>query len=474
MRNNFQRDDNSEVRGKIEISKISADKTEVYYITTAHEISVEDMFEGNDQHSLSENKKLYKVKLISFDIEKDRIEIFPINTLPTSSRFLGSKYERLQSITLDGFGVTSVVTEEEVADILNELLPSGFVKRYEYGLGFLKEYRFIVEALEDLEIDHLIICKKNEEKILIDEASHTCKMKFSIFDKMRKDLNKITSRASKYSCESKLIVANNILSFFLENEKYPQKKLPFYEDSLRKAIGAGLADISDNLSKNEQKKVLEFVSRNKTNIANTQPEILTKLHSEIETVTLENLIKNYEDNLKKKLGEEHWQNLFSKNPFILSMAFGFPMIKMGDTAYVGGKKISGNGEKITDFLVKNSLTNNVGLIEIKTPKTQILNKTPYRSSVFYPSSELSGSVNQLLDQKCKFQQEISRLRHTSRSDIESYSIKAILIIGTIPEDLEKQKSFEIFRGNLKDVFVITFDELLTKLKDLLSFLNYKD
>ncbi len=42
---------------------------------------------------------------------------------------------------------------------------------------------------------------------------------------------------------------------------------------------------------------------------------------------------------------------------------------------------------------------------------------------------------------------------------------------TKPDDLEKHKSFEIFRRNSRDVEIITFDELLEKLKLLHTLLS---
>jgi hypothetical protein len=139
---------------------------------------------------------------------------------------------------------------------------------------------------------------------------------------------------------------------------------------------------------------------------------------------------------------------------------------------VGGRTFSGIGEKISDFLVKNNLTNNTALIEIKTPSTKLLNKKAYRESVYGPSQEFSGSINQLLDQKYKFQKEIVSLKGNSRIyDLESYSVNCVLIIGKTPEEIDQKKSFELFRGNSKDIEIITFDELLEKLKQLHDFLS---
>ena len=46
--------------------------------------------------------------------------------------------------------------------------------------------------------------------------------------------------------------------------------------------------------------------------------------------------------------------------------------------------------------MKNSLTNNTALFEIKAPQTAVLNGTPFQEGVHTPSSDLSGSINQAL------------------------------------------------------------------------------
>jgi hypothetical protein len=47
------------------------------------------------------------------------------------------------------------------------------------------------------------------------------------------------------------------------------------------------------------------------------------------------------------------------------------------------------------------------------------------------------------------------------------------MIGTTPTDADQKKSLELFRNNLNDVLVVTFDELLEKLKHLHAFLSPK-
>jgi hypothetical protein len=77
--------------------------------------------------------------------------------------------------------------------------------------------------------------------------------------------------------------------------------------------------------------------------------------------------------------------------------------------------------------------------------------------------------------KLRFQMiddNIARIKENSRIfDIESYAVHGVLVIGTTPADRDQQKSFELFRGNSKDITIITFNELLGKLKSLHDFLS---
>lgn len=81
----------------------------------------------------------------------------------------------------------------------------------------------------------------------------------------------------------------------------------------------------------------------------------------------------------------------------------------------------------------------------------------------------------MLDQCYQLQQNIAMIKSNSRIyDIESYAVHCILVIGKIPTDEDKKKSFEIYRRNSKNVQIITFDELLLKLKQLHEFLSNND
>ena len=226
------------------------------------------------------------------------------------------------------------------------------------------------------------------------------------------------------------------------------------------------------LSRDEQDIVISALAKNTKSIAENRPEKLAILQMDIELVTLDALIERYEKMFESRISEGKWQVFFNENPFILSLAFGYPVIKVREQASVGGRKLSGTGEKIADFLVKNSMTNNSAIVEIKTPRAKLLNARPRRSDVYTPSGDLVGAINQALEQKYQFEKGIAQIKENSRMyDIESYSVHCCLIIGTMPSDIDRQRSFELFRRNSKDVEITTYDELLKKLKQLRDFLK---
>ncbi|RJT23813.1 DUF4263 domain-containing protein [Mesorhizobium waimense] len=61
----------------------------------------------------------------------------------------------------------------------------------------------------------------------------------------------------------------------------------------------------------------------------------------------------------------------------------------------------------------NQLTDNIAVLEIKTPGMALLSKKEYRGGVFGPSSELVAAVTQILDQINKLQSDIYQLKADS-------------------------------------------------------------
>lgn len=426
--------------------------------------------------------KAHRTKLLDINGQDRYLTIYPIGTFGDKSDFLKPKYRQVERITLADTNLVVPGYDEFLAPEGNvpntpdgvlemlEDLPSAFTKDYAYGLGLAKPYRFIIDAVEALsDCSEIVISGKektgpasNEKLFFIAKQD---------FELARRAMNSIDNLAQTAARVVKGTAAHNILAERLGVAKLDPKVGRHPYRKLFTTVAQGKTELSED----DQNSIIGALTNHAADIAEDQPEKLAKLRGEIELVTLEALIKRYEAMLGETLIEDRWQDFFNENPFILNMAFGYPLIKVRDQASVGGRKISGDGGKITDFLVKNSLTNNTAIFEIKTPQTPLLNKTPFREGVYTPSSDLSGSINQALDQKYQFQSHIAQIKHNSRiADLESYAVHCCLVIGITPAGDDRKKSFELFRRNSKDVEIVTFDELLEKLKQLSHFLRVSD
>lgn len=451
--------------GTLEVEEVHPNFVEVYFVPPEHSLL---------SASLDPKKaNSYRTKLLDINGQHKFLTIHPISTFGDRSDFLKSKYGQIERITLDdtdiifGFNGDVPTTPEDVRDVL-ENLPSAFTKDYAFGLGLAKPYRFIIDAVEELSNCTEIVITGEHATGPDSGGNGMFYISTMDFEQARVELNKIDRHVQSAARAVKWTAAHNILA---ERIGIPQLDPKAGRHPYRKLFTA-VAQGKEDLSEEDQNAVIGALSNSAAGIAKDQPEKLAKLRGDIELVTLEALIKRYEGMLGERLVEGRWQDFFNENPFILNMAFGYPVVKVRDQASVGGRKLSGDGEKITDFLVKNSLTNNTAIFEIKTPQTPVLNKTPFRDGVFTPSADLSGSINQALDQKYQFQKQIAQIKDNTRLyDIESYAVHCCLVIGRTPDGDDRKKSFELFRRNSKDVEIVTFDELLEKLKQLSAFLR---
>ena len=448
---------------RLVVEKQSPDCANVFYTPPGR--AIEQLFPGDY------SAERHRAKILTIDRKNRRLTIFPINTRSDDPGFLKPKYEKIERITLADqeyeFYEPDSLTEDEVIMML-ESLPPGFAKNYRYGLGLTQPCRFIVRAVESLsDCTEIVVSRKRMTEI--DDEEKVFYISTNDLEAVRKSINRTmaTSQTAARSVNSG--VTHN---FFREKLGKNPVLIQTGRSPLRKRFTDLMLKGEFPLSRDEQDIVMSVFNENARSIAETNPDKLAILQRDIDLVTLDTLIERYEGMIKGKCPEGRWQMFFSENPFILSLAFGHPVIKVRGQASVGGRKLSGTGEKIIDFLVKNSMTNNSAIVEIKTPRTRLLNASPYRGDVYTPSSDLAGAINQVLEQKYQFEKGIAQIKENSRtSDIETYSVHCCLIIGTMPSDIERQRSFELFRRNSKDVEITTYDELLRKLKQLRDFLT---
>ncbi|MEP6597502.1 MAG: Shedu anti-phage system protein SduA domain-containing protein [Ginsengibacter sp.] len=144
-------------------------------------------------------------------------------------------------------------------------------------------------------------------------------------------------------------------------------------------------------------------------------EALAKTKEIVDIKYIQETLKKFKKLMALKVDssnlEKQWQEFLRDNSWIFSSIFAQPVILFKREAYVGGKTIDNKNGKFNDFLIKNSLSNNVSFLEIKTHKTKMFENLPYRGEdVYSATKDLTGSLVQVLNQRDNFQKEFMQLK----------------------------------------------------------------
>ena len=457
----------SQIRGGLTYAEVK----DARWIDVLYTLNKQDLREhelANNQVELSpeevnvDHEVSYYV-IMRLSIDDDVMAILP-RRLVGPDRF-EKRYQRVEFIVLEGFGISDQTVKNDVVELL-ATLPKGFNQNPDYGLGLRKEYRHIVEAIEEIENVTMIVISKLEPTSLQEDRFY---LSYSDFEAARRGINTCHRNALQEAATDKNNFVHNMFLTKLDAERYPPKARTPSEGVMAKLLELG---IKNGLSEKNQLAAAKLVTSSNRSLVKRHPEVLMELSREIELVTLEEIITKITSLIEKNTKEGKWQNLFNDHPFILSLAFSLPLILFKQQVSVGGRSFSRKGENIADFLLKNSLTDNATIVEIKAASTPLL-ASVYRN-IYPPSKELAGSITQALEQKHKLEENFLALRSNSEDRaVERYSTKCIVVAGKMPTNKVHLQSFELFRATLHDVVVVTFDELLSKLQHLYHVLSGK-
>lgn len=163
--------------------------------------------------------------------------------------------------------------------------------------------------------------------------------------------------------------------------------------------------------------------------------------------------------------EEFWQQELGKHSFVLSLLFSYPIVVIRGKAYVGGKEYDNTHGTLVDFLARVPTSRSAVLIEIKTPTTLLLGGE-YRQDIFPASGEIVGAISQVIHYRESLMDD-AKVRLTA--DLSVSEPRCLIIAGSATRELTddfRRRSFERFRERLLGVNIITFDEVVRRLKDL--------
>jgi hypothetical protein len=177
--------------------------------------------------------------------------------------------------------------------------------------------------------------------------------------------------------------------------------------------------------------------------------------------------------------EAVWQNLLEENPWILGVSLAGQLLTSWNDKkleqVVAGFSISGPGKRSDALMRTNGRIRAMVFAEIKHHETELIG-AEYRSGCWAPSPHLAGGVVQVQQTVHLAVRQIDgRLSERDESGAEigehTYMVRprSFLILGSLEQlrgpsgvHREKYESFELYRRNLYEPEILTFDELLAR------------
>ncbi len=211
-------------------------------------------------------------------------------------------------------------------------------------------------------------------------------------------------------------------------------------------------------------------------LANDHPDIVAKLGAVKIHEVRAKALNEFERSLREKGDDEsYWQDFFEINTWIFGYGLNYQVLRtIQNQPYYGGKDYTNTGGQRGDYLeATQAAVKFTVLVEIKTPKSPLLGNQ-YRNGCWSISSELAGGVAQLQG-NCSTWESHGATVPTAQEALTKQSIytvrpKGILILGHCNEltDIEKRNSFQLFRRELNNPEVLTFDEVYERAKFLVE------
>jgi len=202
------------------------------------------------------------------------------------------------------------------------------------------------------------------------------------------------------------------------------------------------------------------------------PDLATQLSYSHIHAERQKALEEFRANLGRKRGEDWWQGFFEQNTWIFGYGLKYQILKpvQAQPRY-GGQKLGGKGTEKGDFLQRTEAqVKFTVLVEIKKPDTTLLAPKLYRNAAWQLGEDLTGGVTQLQANCRRWEIEGSRTDENreglSDEGVCTIQPKGILVIGQTAQlnQATKKNTFELFRRNVVNPEILTFDELFERAK----------
>jgi len=188
------------------------------------------------------------------------------------------------------------------------------------------------------------------------------------------------------------------------------------------------------------------------------------------------------DEYKNEIGkpntkdETAWQHFFQKNEWIFGYGLDYRFQGILQREFHASDSTASGADTVkADFLLGDKRYTT--FVELKLPNTTLFSSRKNRSGSWRLSNSLIDAYSQILEQKASGQLKIETTKEllddfNNEISQNSYDSRTILIVGSwdqIKDDVKgekslKEKTFELFRRDSRNIDIVTYDELYERAK----------
>jgi len=252
------------------------------------------------------------------------------------------------------------------------------------------------------------------------------------------------------------------------NKEFPRLIKTKHNPDAKNEINEALQTLSvqkiEDFEKEDISKITEILtSLMKTGARSqiTKSQLFKNTKLKIDTVTLDQVIGEFQDKLKRKISESMWGKFLENNLFLIDSKYihSIPQLNL---VLAGSRKVDFGLVDIQGYL---------DLFEIKKPETRLLtSKKDSRGNYVWDRQAIEAIVQAekyLLHADSKRHQLKEDIKRERQVSLDVIRPRAFVIMGNSDQldNSDKKEDFRMLKNQFKNIEIILYDELLDRIKN---------
>ncbi len=389
---------------------------------------------------IKQSKNISKIIVYDEEKPKKRHTAYKINTNKKEIHYYPPKNKPIpvDDIIITGF-----------TKLPKEFSKKGYIKA---GTGY-----YLGKRLEGKNVRELVISRYGKNSFRKEKRRYKVTIGYSSFKKLKDKLSSLNFESQT----DKNIFVNSFFNLIFPKQ-YKTTELSDRQKAKRVVNYFG-EEMITKLDKEDVEKLLDFFEmllKTKYRSAMRKRELFQTAKIKVDDIALTQIIKEFKEKLSESYSESDWSMFLKQNLFLLDSKYVKVLPELN--------LVLAKPRKVDFGLVDSQ--GYLDIFEIKKPNTPILAKSKDRGNYYWHTHTVKAIVQAekyLFNAEGKKDSLAKDIKREMNVNVRVVRPRAVLIIGDSRQldNDNKKEDFRVLRTSLKNVEVILYDELLTRIKN---------